>query len=190
MQLNPARGRKRDDVHLHGLAPRRGAVYAAQPREGTETDILSTAYQFSGDSRFMQLNPARGRKLSVCLCHQPSPFQSRFMQLNPARGRKRVEELKAQLKEANKVYAAQPREGTETFSVNSYRKCEIRFMQLNPARGRKLLPPIPRAGRHAKGLCSSTPRGDGNPIKLIAHYLQQLMRGLCSSTPRGDGNVG
>ena len=61
----------------------------------------------------MQLNPARGRKLdnaSQTICYS----RYRFMQLNPARGRK----LKASDDQKSdmlyKVYAAQPREGTET----------------------------------------------------------------------------
>ena len=62
------------------------------------------------------------------------------------------------------------------------------FMQLNPARRRK---PVALAGRSsaisARGLCSSTPRGDGNSHGLCG--VQHIMgEGLCSSTPRGDGN--
>ena len=87
-------------------------VYAAQPREGTETGSilidLKKARQYLG---FMQLNPARGRK--------------------PNReGRPHSEQ--------SQVYAAQPREGTETMRSRG--------------NGRVSLP----------GLCSSTPRGDGN----------------------------
>ena len=89
-------------------------VYAAQPREGTETR-----------------RPCRRR---------PACHTTRFMQLNPARGRK-------------------------------HRTWEVvilgisRFMQLNPARGRKLLPSRWRSGlSQVLGLCSSTPRGDGNSI--------------------------
>ena len=38
------------------------------------------------------------------------------------------------------------------------------------------------------GLCSSTPRGDGNtPLYSISACT--LILGLCSSTPRGDGNL-
>ena len=56
MQLNPARGRKLGERLGPVLAL--PAVYAAQPREGTET---KTRWWWSF-FRFMQLNPARGRK--------------------------------------------------------------------------------------------------------------------------------
>ena len=62
----------------------------------------------------MQLNPARGRKLAIptaILSGQP-----RFMQLNPARGRKLQQKLVTQ-RVMDRVYAAQPREGTETFLI-------------------------------------------------------------------------
>ena len=112
------------------------------------------------------------------------------MQLNPARGRKRSRQFRR--------------------SVHSI----SRFMQLNPVRGRKqayvshiLL------GQTAYGLCSSTPRGDGNPCHELSLPLFVVFRfmqlnpargrkrdcevvkqeinhyGLCSSTPRGDGNL-
>ena len=61
------------------------------------------------------------------------------MQLNPARGRKLgfVQNLIAKCHDM--VYAAQPREGTETWTSTN------------------------RAGAVIMtGLCSSTPRGDGN----------------------------
>ena len=89
-------------------------------------------------SWFMQLNPARGRKLQLPEQSADFWFVLRFMQLNPARGRKLDQ---------------RPRHG----AVNAG------FMQLNPARGRKLAPG--KSGRVEgvyHGLCSSTPRGDGN----------------------------
>ena len=61
MQLNPARGRKLDGAYsISALAYE--LVYAAQPREGTETGsrVTETPAKSFG---FMQLNPARGRKL-------------------------------------------------------------------------------------------------------------------------------
>ena len=90
----------------------------------------------------MQLNPARGRKLSVKLIPLALSISTRFMQLNPARGRK-----------LDKVHSYHTRN-------------RHRFMQLNPARGRKLTPvPLVIRNRNLdilQGLCSSTPRGDGN----------------------------
>ena len=84
------------------------------------------------------------------------------MQLNPARGRKRSP------------------------CRSDLRSPRPRFMQLNPARGRKHTKDTREVGALAGGLCSSTPRGDGNFPKqsTISSYVQ----GLCSSTPRGDGN--
>ena len=87
-------------------------------------------------------------------------------------------------------------------------------MQLNPARGRKhigytscgsssqrgLCSSTPRGdGNYAPnpqnceiyaglGLCSSTPRGDGNHVASVHSYISSPSYGLCSSTPRGDGN--
>ena len=61
-------------------------VYAAQPREGTET-LLQIADVAVVHTRFMQLNPARGRK-RVYNCPDSDLMLSWFMQLNPARGRK------------------------------------------------------------------------------------------------------
>ena len=108
MQLNPARGRK-----LEGPAravPLGSVVYAAQPREGTETlpGYRPIQHDLPG---FMQLNPARGRKLEGL--HEEQHGPARFMQLNPARGRK-LKHIVIDSPWADVVYAAQPREGTET----------------------------------------------------------------------------
>ena len=86
MQLNPARGRKLGRhkalnstrrLKVYAAQPREGTetthlfsflarkvcqVYAAQPREGTETYALLYEHAQLADTRFMQLNPARGRK--------------------------------------------------------------------------------------------------------------------------------
>ena len=87
MQLNPARGRKQ--YFVNGIVGCLGSlVYAAQPREGTETSRTWNVSHWSRRSRFMQLNPARGRKLQL---GADKIFQA-----------------------AGRVYAAQPREGTET----------------------------------------------------------------------------
>ena len=60
MQLNPARGRKLVIGKQHIVGTYK--VYAAQPREGTETNTKLNA-DAAIVGRFMQLNPARGRKL-------------------------------------------------------------------------------------------------------------------------------
>ena len=62
----------------------------------------------------MQLNPARGRKLALMHERNPIPVCGGFMQLNPARGRKHRCESRQSRLNYLKVYAAQPREGTET----------------------------------------------------------------------------
>ena len=140
---------------------------------------------------------------------------------------------------ADVVYAAQPREGTETSKLTLFQLkvhqglCSSTprgdgnflmngtsiapgklswFMQLNPARGRKLFYKEDGGGRTYRGLCSSTPRGDGNDarhVPVLVHLLEVYAaqpregtetnpqlgdillndgHGLCSSTPRGDGN--
>ena len=61
----------------------------------------------------MQLNPARGRK-HFALGFVTAFKKAGFMQLNPARGRKLVLVLVFQGVINLLVYAAQPREGTET----------------------------------------------------------------------------
>ena len=68
----------------------------------------------------------------------PVLYDGRFMQLNPARGRKPSRHYGRITLESNEVYAAQPREGTETLQASSHLWWFPRFMQLNPARGRKL----------------------------------------------------
>ena len=62
-------------------------------------------------------------------------------------------------------------------------------MQLNPARGRKLVIAFVYLSYQCLlGLCSSTPRGDGNTSVSTSEGSRSSTRGLCSSTPRGDGN--
>ena len=57
-------------------------------------------------------------------------------------------------------------------------------MQLNPARGRKPLHNINKLEciRH-RGLCSSTPRGDGNP-KVGELVSVELVRQVYAAQPR------
>ena|GEM_PF-7067077 len=115
-----------------------GLVYAAQPREGTETRLSRARSRWS-PSRFMQLNPARGRKPIESYIWAEQVLVPRFMQLNPARGRKLNGKIDNGRCPLFKVYAAQPREGTETRRSPDSNRGYHRswFMQLNPARGRK-----------------------------------------------------
>ena len=109
MQLNPARGRKLLIISSY-LAPRADAVYAAQPREGTET---------------LNLIANLGRNEAFGLCSSTPRGDG-----NTSIGRV--------ILQPHVVYAAQPREGTETYRVYAlYATMHVRFMQLNPARGRK-----------------------------------------------------
>ena len=215
MQLNPARGRKLRFTSSISHSPFPWAVYAAQPREGTETGPINAICVDPQSHAVYAAQPREGTE-TVSVIHDVLVAIQGFMQLNPARGRKLVEHnfllplgffcglcsstprgdgnllrqvlifqapLKvyaAQPREGTEtllyvallytrsalVYAAQPREGTETNS-NAFASLPTiaRFMQLNPARGRKLLRVcIFSSSRHYEGLCSSTPRGDGNFI--------------------------
>ena len=88
-------------------------VYAAQPREGTETRDKVVLRILKNSRRFMQLNPARGRKLGN---KQRAKRQApRGLCSSTPRGD--GNSLLASLSWAfssSTVYAAQPREGTET----------------------------------------------------------------------------
>ena len=183
MQLNPARGRKLESMPCVARMYRK--VYAAQPREGTETRYSHP--KADQMKRGLCSSTPRGdgnSQQEVSHSFQPSWF----MQLNPARGRKR---------------------GRTRFG----RTRGAWFMQLNPARGRKPVWIASDGDPREMGLCSSTPRGDGNshhPLPfLLEHppvvYAAQPregtetnkvgdvyklnQQGLCSSTPRGDGNA-
>ena len=137
MQLNPARGRKLAIFDRHGLLIRLGGlcsstprgdgnayrgtllykscvdtVYAAQPREGTETIV------WHGDK--------------VCQTFEVYAAQPREGTETPR--------IRRTNDGCTVVYAAQPREGTETDGIHSATaETSSWFMQLNPARGRKLV---------------------------------------------------
>ena len=167
MQLNPARGRKRSRPPRLLPCGLGSGFMQLNPARGRKPPGVVTIPL--GDlARFMQLNPARGRKLLVCLA-VPHQDRQRFMQLNPARGRKR--DILRDLHCVDcVVYAAQPREGTETFSMR-YADMHISvlwFMQLNPARGRK---------RHSfpPGTCRLSPRFmQLNPARGRKHKVLTL----------------
>ena len=160
MQLNPARGRKLSfpaQVHNTPFL----AVYAAQPREGTETGARRRTRTQGTGSGFMQLNPARGRKQASRRHTLPARLP-RFMQLNPARGRKRILVCLSIPCQDREVYAAQPREGTETI----LQVCDIGVVHAvyaaQPREGTETGLIFVHGGLVSCGLCSSTPRGDGN----------------------------
>ena len=137
-------------------------VYAAQPREGTET-LRRRSPRRSPTRTVYAAQPREGTE-TLPSGTPPAWDTSRFMQLNPARGRKQFYRMESSMEHFAEVYAAQPREGTETAPP--------------------LLLVVPLLFR---GLCSSTPRGDGNlQFRCSVHSIS--LPGLCSSTPRGDGN--
>ena len=175
MQLNPARGRKRArygltagnpfrevyaaqpregtetlfSIHILDLRPRKGlcsstprgdgnshnaavisvitgVVYAAQPREGTETRCRRRRYRDGRAPRFMQLNPARGRKLQQRI---PNPSISGYAvyAAQPREGTETNKQLRRLRWLWTKVYAAQPREGTETIRIISLIHTRLRI---------------------------------------------------------------
>ena len=112
MQLNPARGRKR--FLSSKLTNTCDGVYAAQPREGTETEDLykgSEAYEGHG---LCSSTPRGDGNLRQSITNGIHAGTEGFMQLNPARGRKLDKPSRSSHYHIVMVYAAQPREGTET----------------------------------------------------------------------------
>ena len=59
MQLNPARGRKQIDINILG-DPSIQLVYAAQPREGTETGKNTFFNDFDIDYKVYAAQPREG----------------------------------------------------------------------------------------------------------------------------------
>ena len=87
MQLNPARGRKPNETFIQNYLYI--MVYAAQPREGTETVELRVVYMYRGH-------------LGLCS--------------STPRGDGNTTDSNREIPRVSPVYAAQPREGTETKS--------------------------------------------------------------------------
>ena len=110
-------------------------VYAAQPREGTETRSGRTTDDLLIPG-FMQLNPARGRKLTP-VDQTGRRLLRRGLCSSTPRGDGNILSEQWIHSPMLMVYAAQPREGTETKQTIDQIIISDRFMQLNPARGRK-----------------------------------------------------
>ena len=89
-----------------------------------------------------------------------------------------------------KVYAAQPREGTETQALCHHSRIDyLGFMQLNPARGRKQRQYQRCETWQYRGLCSSTPRGDGNFCYIVqVAYVFKLQ--VYAAQPREGTETG
>ena len=121
MQLNPARGRKL---------------------------VIRSVSTYCTFARFMQLNPARGRKLEVCRERYGAKKEQGLCSSTPRGDGNQTSTDKYTRMIDWQVYAAQPREGTETTRARPSVSRESRFMQLNPARGRK--PSSPNGNRNVK----------------------------------------
>ena len=186
-------------------------VYAAQPREGTETLPILT-WDASDEYGLCSSTP-RGDGNWHAIHYTIIHDGIRFMQLNPARGRKPGEYLLYQGAFQRGLCSSTPRGDGNSLSGQLYTRTVVSwFMQLNPARGRKRDVACRTPARRGFGLCGSTPRGDGNKkshARMVTHndmvYVAQPREGtetspsfdppwvvqgggLCSSTPRGDGN--
>ena len=161
MQLNPARGRKLKRPYGKGRSYAK--VYAAQPREGTETvlpvsqtrhqrmlGLCSSTPRGDGNSDGSAANCAhksrglcsstpRGDGNTISALVLGFPFSVRFMQLNPARGRKLVAHLARQSALVPRFMQLNPARGRKHLNIENFlpRSIGLRFMQLNPARGRK-----------------------------------------------------
>ena len=160
MQLNPARGRKLIQ-RRSSITAAMSAVYAAQPREGTETVCITLT---------------RNNMLHMVYAAQP-------------REGTETRNFRVQSYLPISVYAAQPREGTETSALESLSGAIILVYAAQPREGTETQSPITSAAYSNKvGLCSSTPRGDGNMARPPEDRTSPES-GLCSSTPRGDGNT-
>ena len=164
------------------------AVYAAQPREGTETYITLDITGYPRRAVYAA-QPREGTETARVSCHpQAAVARDEVYAAQPREGTETLlPNLTDQAHYLSKVYAAQPREGTET-----------RTRRLTCAIAQGLCSSTPRGDGNAgcarsptaegSGLCSSTPRGDGNDFDLLVEVEDFLENGLCSSTPRGDGN--
>ena len=111
------------------------------------------------------------------------------MQLNPARGRKLASVPDTIVSTIASVYAAQPREGTETYASVACMKLCCLVYAAQPREGTETKFLAHTATASIRGLCSSTPRGDGNYDIHLRTFAPRRSAGLCSSTPRGDGNL-
>ena len=113
----------------------------------------------------MQLNPARGRKLDKGGIEVIEIYTGGLCSSTP-RGDGNLNKTPGiAIETFLKVYAAQPREGTETiWSTN-----RLKFIQF------KVYAAQPREGTETN-----------NMVKLKFTII--MYNGLCSSTPRGDGN--
>ena len=89
-------------------------VYAAQPREGTETGAFDKLSDPLDKFEVYAAQPREGTETMRWMLRIHRRSIPRFMQLNPARGRKPDEIVSRKGDHFTLVYAAQPREGTET----------------------------------------------------------------------------
>ena len=114
----------------------------------------------------------------------------RFMQLNPARGRKHIARLRDKDDCIPKVYAAQPREGTETGNEVKASRIDLttRVYAAQPREGTETKPLRSSSSRTTSMVYAAQPREGTETQCNRAGSLPHVHIGLCSSTPRGDGN--
>ena len=163
-------------------------VYAAQPREGTETIPREGTKDVPELLWFMQLNPARGRKRiapnvplgryprhGLCISTprgdgnpDPRVESTGTLSLGLCSSTPRGDGNQCGLELVNpiiglRVYAAQSREGTETTPMHCTRGTDAKVYAAQPREGTETHTQVILLLFFIRGLCSSTPRGDGNP---------------------------
>ena len=111
----------------------------------------------------MQLNPARGRKLDG-LTIRMSQVDQVVYAAQPREGTETNAVCIASSSLPFCVYVSQPREGTETPLGSVFLLAVAKVVYAaQPREGTETMPPVPiSAFAYLRGLCSSTPRGDGN----------------------------
>ncbi len=133
MQLNSARGRKLVWRLMASSSLRRAGLCSSTPRGDGNSSATMTRSMVTSHG-LCSYNPARGRK------HQRNRLASTRHEMGLCSSTPRGDGnyLHKEIKNIrDKVYTAQPREGTETRWVLEMLGNNGRFMQLNPARGRK-----------------------------------------------------
>ena len=159
MQLNPARGRKRANAKIETPCKFYGLCSSTPRGDGNPTSMLCQNINVLG---LCSSTPRGDGNVRVALS-SASITLSRFMQLNPARGRKLLSLANPDNRRELGLCSSTPRGDGNLVDLEDFLEDnKPGFMQLNPARGRKR-----RHIKHgvlvrAQGLCSSTPRGDGN----------------------------
>ena len=139
-------------------------VYAAQPREGTETKDPRNVNNIVALRGLCSSTP-RGDGNFGRAASSPLRFPCGLCSSTP-RGDGNPRRVRHQfVTNCDTVYAAQPREGTETRQC-TWSRLSARAVLVYAAQPREGTETIGDSKAHTlpicQGLCSSTPRGDGN----------------------------